>query len=567
MNKVYPIKWNKALLLSAICTVLEGLLSSSNFMLMYYLFRALWAKKVDLGQLLMLTGVIAGVFILRLFIYSFGYVQGQIGGASISKGIRLFLGDKLKRLPISRFQKAQVGDYINVATENVSSYEKVLTHKEGDLIKNITLICMLIVFVSSMYLPSGLILLAATILFIPAIAISIHTVNKYGAEKSEICNENVSSIVEYINGIQTFRAYGIGGTKNKAVTHAMKAYSDISFAYEAKIIPDGAIYSILTWLTLPLEIIVAGSKWIEGGLDVPSYIIICLLPLFFTKLLGTIFVDLTSYKNLMIAKKKNDDVYNEKEEKSSNISFEPNTYDIELENVDFSYVQGEPILNKLNLHIENKKLTAIIGDSGSGKSTILNLIAKYYEPISGKIKIGGQEINALSSEQILSKIAMVDQDVFLFDETIRNNIRYARPSATDREIEEACRAANCEDFIKRLPNGYETMVGENGNQLSGGERQRLSIARALLRDAPILLLDEATANLDIENELAVKKAIKNLLKKKKTVVMIAHTLSIVQHADQIIVIGSGGVLEKGTHEQLLKKNGKYRAMWEASKAL
>lgn len=567
MNKAYPIKWNKALWLSAICTVLEGLLSGSNFMLMYYVFKALWHKTVALQQLLMLTGVIAGVFVLRLLIYSFGYVQGQIGGASISKGIRLFLGDKLKCLPISRFQKAQVGDYINVATENVSSYEKVLTHKQGDLIKNITLIVMLILFVSSMYLPSGLILLGAAILLIPAIAISIGEVNKYGPKKSEICNENVSSIVEYINGIQTFRAYGIGGTKNKAVIQAMKAYSDISFVYEAKIIPDGAIYSILTWLTMPLEIIVAGSEWVKGGLDVPSYIIICLLPLFFTKLLGTIFVDLTAYRNLMLAKEKIDHVYNEKEEKASNISFNPHKYAIQFEDVDFSYVQGEPILNKLNLNIEDKKLTAIVGDSGSGKSTILNLIAKYYEPTSGKIKIGGQVINALSSEQILSKIAMVDQDVFLFDETIRNNIRYARPDATDTEIEEACRAANCEAFIKRLPHGYETMVGENGNQLSGGERQRLSIARALLRDAPILLLDEATANLDIENELAVKKAIKNLLKKKKTVVMIAHTLSIVQHADQIIVIGAGGVLEKGTHEQLLQKEGKYKAMWEASKAL
>ena len=155
----------------------------------------------------------------------------------------------------------------------------------------------------------------------------------------------------------------------------------------------------------------------------------------------------------------------------------------------------------------------------------------------------------------------------MFDDTIRNNIRYARPEATDAEIEEACREANCEDFILRMPKGYETMAGENGNQLSGGERQRLSIARAILKDSPILLLDEATANLDVENELLVKQAIRNLLKKKKTVVMIAHTLSVVQNADKIVVIGEGGVLEQGSHEKLLQMNGKYAAMWRAEKSL
>ena len=171
------------------------------------------------------------------------------------------------------------------------------------------------------------------------------------------------------------------------------------------------------------------------------------------------------------------------------------------------------------------------------------------------------------AEQVLSEISMVDQEVFLFDDTIRNNIRYARPEASDAEIEAACREANCEEFILRMPKGYETMVGENGNQLSGGERQRLSIARAILKDSPILLLDEATANLDVENELLVKQAIGNLLKKRKTVVMIAHTLSVVQNADKIVVIGDGGVLEQGTHEELLKKNGKYAAMWRAEKSL
>ena len=206
-------------------------------------------------------------------------------------------------------------------------------------------------------------------------------------------------------------------------------------------------------------------------------------------------------------------------------------------------------------------------DATCGKSTILNLIAKYYEPTGGEIRIGGKPISHISAERVLEQISMVDQDVFLFDDTIRENIRHARPNATDEEIEAACREANCDGFIRKMEKGYDTPTGENGNLLSGGERQRISIARAILKNSPILLLDEATASLDIENELAVKQAIANLLKEKKTVVMIAHTLSIVKNADQILVVSGGKIAEAGTHDELLAKGGKYAAMWNAEQKL
>ena len=173
----------------------------------------------------------------------------------------------------------------------------------------------------------------------------------------------------------------------------------------------------------------------------------------------------------------------------------------------------------------------------------------------------------MNKEPRTMQISMVDQDVFLFDDTIRENIRHARPEATDEEIEAACREANCGGFIRKMEKGYDTPTGENGNLLSGGERQRISIARAILKNSPILLLDEATASLDIENELAVKQAIANLLKEKKTVVMIAHTLSIVKNADQILVVSGGKIAEAGTHDELLAKGGKYAAMWNAEQKL
>lgn len=544
-------------------TVVEGLLSGSLFLLLYTVMRLLWSGTFDLSRALKVTGLIAVIFFFRIVIYSFGYTRAQIGGAAVSRQIRLFLGDKIKRIPLSRFSKGQTGEYISVLTSDVNNYEKILTHKIGDLAKNISLSLMLIGFVMTLYVPAGLILLAADLLLIPALYLSFYMVRKYGNEKNDICAENVSSIVEYVSGIQTFRAYGIGGTKNKTVTKAMKDFCDISFLYEAKVLPIGAVCGILIWLACPLIIRLAYTPWAAGTLDTISYLLICMLPIFCAKMANAIFVDLTGYKNLMISKGKIKNVAEEPEETGSRKPFQPGTHEITFDHVAFSYVPGEPVLTDVSFTAPDQKLTAIVGDSGSGKSTILNLIAKFYEAGGGTIRIGGESILSAAAEQVLTGISMVDQEVFLFDDTVRENIRHARPEATDAEIEAACRAANCDGFIRKMEKGYDTPVGENGNLLSGGERQRLSIARAILKDSPILLLDEATASLDIENELAVKQAIANLLAQKKTVVMIAHTLSIVKNADQILVVSDGRIAEAGTHEELLEKNGKYAVMWNA----
>jgi ATP-binding cassette subfamily B protein len=561
------LKKNRNFYIGIIGTVLEGLLSGCLFTLLYLTMLSLWNGEFDLRRSLVLTGALAIIFLCRILIYSFGYTRAQIGGAEVSKNIRLYMGDKIKRIPLSCFTQGQTGDYINTITSDVNNYEKILTHKIGDLAKNISLSLMLIVFVMSFYIPAGTILLIADLLLIPGLWLSFRMVRKYGNEKNNICAENVSSIVEYVSGIQTFRAYGIGGTKNKTVTKAMKDFCDISFVYEAKVLPIGAVLSILIWLTCPLIIWVAYTPWAAGSLDTVTYLLICMLPLFCAKLANSIFVDLTSYKNLMISKGKILKVMDEKEEMGSTTPLITKTHEITFQNVSFSYVPGEPVLNDTSFVVPDQKLTAIVGDSGSGKSTILNLISKYYEVDSGTIFIGGKAINRVTAEQVLEQISMVDQDVFLFDDTIRENIRHARPDATDEEIEAACREANCDEFIRKMEKGYDTPTGENGNLLSGGERQRLSIARAILKNSPILLLDEATASLDIENELAVKQAIANLLKDKKTVVMIAHTLSIVKNADQILVVSGGKIAETGTHNELLAKNGKYAAMWNAEQKI
>ena len=562
-----PMKKNKKFYVGMVLTVIEGLLSGCSFLVLYEVMRELWNGTVDASRLLWMTASLGAIFVLRLVIYGIGYTDTQIGGAAVSNQVRLFLGDKIKRIPLSRFTQGQTGDYINVITSDVNGYERILTHTIGDLVKNIALCVILIVYVGSIWLSGGLILFCIELLLIPFLWWAFWVVKKYGTEKNAACAENVSSIVEYVSGIQTFRAYGIGGTKNKTIMAAMKEYSNVCYDYEKHGIPVNAIQCICLWMGLPIMITAAYGPMSSGQLDPVSYLFICMLPMLLAKLSDTISRDLMNYRNLIISKQKIMDVIKAQEETGSMEPFDTPTHDISFRNVDFSYVENEPVLSGISFHVPDQKLTAIVGDSGSGKSTILNLIAKYYEAQAGSIVIGGQPIQKIAAEQILGQVSMVDQDVFLFNDTIRDNIRYARPDATDEEIEAACREANCDRFIHSMEKGYDTPTGENGNLLSGGERQRLSIARAILKNSPILLLDEATASLDIENELAVKQAIANLLKNKKTVVMIAHTLSIVKNADQILVVADGKIAEAGTHEELLAKNKKYAAMWDAERKM
>ena len=567
MKDKSPFRKNSKFYWGLVLTVLEGLLSGSNYIVIYTVMKMLYQGNADMNGILKATCLVAGIFILRLIIYSIGYMQGQIGGAEVSKNIRLHLGDKIRKIPLSRFTEKQVGQYVNIMTADVNSYEQILTHKLAGIVKNCVMSAIVIAFVCALYFPASFVLIASLLLLIPEMWMSFRIVKKYGVEKNTVTAETVGNIFEYIDGIQTFRAYGAGGTKNKKTVNAMRQFSDVSYQYEAHGIPVSFGFSIVNWLTVPLVMWMGYQPWRAGAIDGVSFLFLCMMPMVLAKLISSISIDLFSYKNLMISKANIEGVIAENEETNNKAPFRPDDYGIAFQNVDFSYVTGEPVLAGMSFSIPDKKLTAIVGDSGAGKSTVLNLIAKYYDTDSGVVTIGGQSTGEASSEDVLSLISLVDQDVFLFDDTVRENIRYARHGASDDEIEAACKAANCDAFIRKLEKGYDTEIGENGNTLSGGERQRLSIARAILKNSPILLLDEATASLDIENELAVKQAIANLLKAEKTVVMIAHTLSIVKNADQILVVGDGRIIESGTHEELLQLRGKYKSMWNAERML
>lgn len=547
--------------------VADGVLDGCNFALIYLVIRGVFEGTFTMSSALAMTAAVAAVFAVRLVVYGYGYLQGQIGGAQISRNIRVYLGEKIKKIPLSRFTERSSGDYLNALTVNVNDYEQILTHKTGSIAKNISLATMLIAFVTWLFAPAGIIVTAMYLLVIPGLAYSWRQVRRFGARKSAIQVSNASAIVEHVTGMQTLRAYGVGGTANDRIVESMRAFSDISYRYEAAVTPPGAVVFALIGMGTPALFLVCGEAVLAGTLDVVSAVLIIMLPLFIIKMTTALFVDLTAYRNLSIAKRRIAEVASEEEEQGTDTTFPVGDAGIELAGVDFAYERDNPVFRGLDLVCLPGRLTALVGDSGCGKSTALSLVAQYYRPDKGSVLIGGTDTAAYAPERVLENVSIVDQDVFLFDDSISENVRYAKPGASGEEIREACRLANADGFIERMPEGYDSRIGENGSRLSGGERQRLSIARSILRDSPIVLLDEATASLDIENELAVKRAIGNLLARRKTVIMIAHTLPIVRTADSIAVIGDGHVIEQGTHEELVARGGKYAAMWAADRQL
>jgi ATP-binding cassette subfamily B protein len=404
-------------------------------------------------------------------------------------------------------------------------------------------------------------LLAALVipLAFPLAKISTYIIRKTGKKQQKTKVETASRMIEYVQGIKLIKAFNLGGTRFERLEIVFRRLMKDSIRLEAGSGPTMILSSFILNSGLVLITLFGLTFLFAGTLSLPFYIMFLVIGtrIYEPLIQALMFMGELNYMQLgvdRIEALRKSPLLPEGNEKM------PKKFDIEFDKVDFSY-NSVKVLNQFTAKIPSHSFTALVGPSGSGKTTVTRLIARFWDVDAGEIRLGGKNIKAYKNDDLLANIAIVFQDVYLFNDTIYNNIRIGKEDATEEEVIAAAKVARCHDFIDVLPDKYQTMVGEGGSTLSGGEKQRISIARAILKDAPIVLLDEATASLDPENELYIQQAINDLVK-DKTVVVIAHRLNTIRNADQILVIDKGSVVEQGKHDNLIAGNGLYKALWD-----
>lgn len=470
--------------------------------------------------------------------------------------------DKLSKLPLGYVKETPSGTLKNIIVERIDSIETTLAHILPEFTSNLLApICVFIyllildwrmALVSLISLPLGLIAYMGMM-------IGYDESYKNTVIKTKTLNDTA---VEYINGIEVIKAFGKARNSYEKFKVAAKEGANCYIEWMGRCNIFFSIAMVLTPCTAISVLPIGGILVNNGSLDISTFIMCIILSFGLIAPIITVMSytdDLAKLKTIMseITNVLTQDELNRPDKDLEKIK----DYSISMKNVRFSYNKDE-VLHGINLNIKEGTVNAFVGPSGSGKSTIAKLIASLWDVDSGTIKIGGVDIKKLSLEEYNRKIAYVAQDNYLFDDTIRENIRMGKLDATDKEVEEAARKSGCDDFIRNLENGYDTIVGGAGGHLSGGERQRISIARAMLKDAPIVILDEATAYTDPENEAVIQSSVAKLVQ-GKTLIVIAHRLSTIVDADNIFVINNGNVVEQGTHNELLKLDGLYKNMWES----
>ena len=378
---------------------------------------------------------------------------------------------------------------------------------------------------------------------------------------SVVQNDLTKEVLATLQGMQIIKSYNLGGQNNNKLDQSFEETKKSTLSLEKAVTPYMVLLKIIIAITISVMIATALSCFFSGELSL-DYTIMTLVASFviFNSLLasGSAMAMLRTIDNAMDSY---DYVNQMQDMPEGHINDALQQHDIEFKNVSFAYGE-KPILNNVSCYIPERSMTAIVGPSGSGKTTFCNLISRFWDVNSGEIRLGGKNIKDYSLEYLMNNISMVFQDVYLFADTIENNIKFGCPNASRDDVIAAAKKAQCHDFISALPDGYQSMIGEGGTSLSGGEKQRISIARAMLKDAPIIIFDEATANVDPENEDKLKAAIEALTQ-NKTVIMIAHRLKTIRNANRILVLNKAGIEQCGTHDELMLQGGLYRDLIES----
>ena len=509
------------------------------------------SKTVFLSLAIMFVSITVDFFVRK----KSAMLQTEAGyNAAANK--RIEIARHLRYLPMGYFNKNSLGSITSVATNTMENLGDVATRVVMMSTQGILNTALIIVMLLCFDFRIGLIAAAGVILFFVVNSLLQKAGDKLSAEKVESDQKLVSEIMEYVQGIAEVKSYNLFGKQtkklNKAIDNNVKVNTEMEFAF----IPYMTIQNIITKLTGAVMMFVSVLLYLNGSMS----LMICIGMTICAFMLYSSLEQAGSYSALL----RTIDICIDKAQKILDLDtmdidgkdIIPQNYDIDVNNIEFSYDKRK-IIDGISLHIPQKTTTAVVGPSGGGKSTLCNLISRFWDVDGGNIRLGGIDVREYSMDSLMKNFSFVFQNVYLFADTIANNIAFGRENATREEIVTAAKKACCHDFIMSLPDGYDTVIGEGGTNISGGEKQRISIARAIMKNAPIIILDEATANVDPENEKELVEAI-DALTKEKTIIMIAHRLKTVRNADQIVVVDSGKIAQLGTHTQLMQEGGIYK---------
>ena len=511
---------------------------------------------------------IVGLILAYVFMY-FGGMLGHAAAYHTLYGIRVRLSEHIGELPLGWFNRNAVGKVKQIAEQDVEQIEKFIAHQFPDMVNTIVLLIVMVVIMFSLNPWLALACIIPIIIgFVAQFSMMFGKKAQEGLSEYYDALENIStSSVQYVRGMPSIKIFGQTVHSFRKFYQDIMSYRDFSTKYADNYEPIYCLFRVLV-LSLATFILAIGIFLFSGDPQNMAFAITLLFFLIFAPGISTPvfkFNNLGSSMNSITeGVKRIDEIMTEVPIQEPAEGEKPQDYDITFENVSFSYSgeNGPFVLKDISFCAEQGQITALVGTSGSGKYTIAQLIPRFWDVGAGQIKIGGVDIRDMKTEDLMASMSFVFQDSFLFSDTLYNNIAVGKPGATKEEVYAAAKAAQCHEFIEKLPQGYNTLIGEGGVYLSGGEEQRVSVARAILKNAPILILDEATAYADPENERQMQLALQELIK-SKTVLIIAHRLITIKNASKIEVIKGGQVESAGTHEFLLQNSKTYSAMWKA----
>lgn len=565
LNILYRIiqlsgKRKKKMITGMLASVLEAITTKIPFLLILFALIRIMNKSLTPNDIYFLSAALAGDLILGCILNYFGNINLSLPAYEIFGDERLKLGDRIKRFAMGYFTDGNIGDLTAVVTSDMKFIEEFGTVKLGNLVSTLFASGVVLIMLFFISLPVAIVTLIA---YIPCTFLyrKLQIIAKTCSKESQEAQKNVvGGIVEYIKGMEVIKAFCLTGNRHKRIVNQFEEFKNAQIRFSNKFTAPLMYIEIITGIATGTIIFLSANAAIANSSYLAYLILFAIMAFEIFKPINSLSsvsgdirlmeAALNRYENAMSTEKIRDEGTVSKIDR----------FDIEFNQVSFSYDKKE-ILHNMSFIAKEKSLTALVGKSGCGKTTVTSLIARFWDVNKGKIFIGGKDIKDISFANLMENISMVFQNVYLFNDSIYNNIAFGNKNATKGEVIEAAKKARCYNFIMEYDEGFDTMIGEGGASLSGGEKQRISIARAILKDAPIVLLDEATASVDPDNENLIQEAISALIT-HKTIIVIAHKLSTIKNADTILVIEDGQITDSGKHIDLVQKEGLYKTLWE-----